>query len=96
MLLGAMLNAFLSVGAGLATWKVRQTWLRLLIVVGCAYGGAHVIFSGWLWLGPSDPQTSSWGPAFVNGWFLAGLLPGCIVVLIAATLRKRNVPPSNS
>ena len=96
MLLGAMLNAFLSLGIALATWKVRRTWLRLLIVVGCAYGGAHLIFSAWLWLEPSDPQTSSWAPAFINGWFLAGVLTGCIAILIAATLRKHNVPPSSS
>ena len=96
MLLGAMLNALLSLVIALATWKVRHTWLRLLIVVGCAYGSAHLIFSAWLWLGPSDPQTSSWSPAFINGWFLAGVLPGCIAVLIASTLKKHNVPPSSS
>jgi len=96
MLLGGVINALVLVAIALSTYKIKHILLRLLIVVVCAYGGAHLIFSSWLWLGPSDAQTSSWAPAFINAWFLSGVLPGCMTVLISASLRKHNVPPSSS
>lgn len=96
LLLGGILNAFVIIGIALATLKLHQLGLRIIVVVLSAYVSARLIFEAWLWWGPSDDQTSSWGFVFINGWFLAGALPGCAVLLIAASLRKRNVPKSGS
>ena len=94
LLLGGMLNVFVITGIALATLKFHKLWLCIAIIVMSAYASTHLIFEIWLWWGPSDDQTSSWGFVFVNGWFLAGAIPGCAVILIAASLSKHNVPKS--
>jgi len=96
LLLGGILNACVVIGIALATLKIHQPGLRLIVVVLSAYVGARLIFETWLWWGPSDDQTSSWDFVFVNGWFLAGVVPGCAVLLIAASLKKYNVPKSDN
>ena len=96
LLLGGVLNALIMIGIALVTLKLRQIALRVIIVVLSSYVGARIIFETWLWVGPSDDQTSSWGFVFVNAWFLAGVVPGIAVLLIAASLRNRNVPRSGS
>lgn len=90
LLLGGMLNALITIGVALVALKLKNIWLRFAVVVVSAYLSAHLLFEAWLWWGPADDQTSSWGFVFVNGWFLAGIVPGCAVVLIAASLSRRN------
>lgn len=96
MLLGGILNALIMIGIALATLELRQIALRVIIVVLSSYVGARIIFETWLWVGPPDDQTSSWSFVFVNTWFLAGVVSGIAVLLIAASLRNRNVPRSGS
>jgi len=84
---GAILMAVCSAAIVWLLYSVLPVALRPLWVVVVPFGLAYSLYRLPVWLGADASEYGAWEGICVGAWFLAGMAPSAVILLI---LRKRR------
>lgn len=84
---GAFLIAVLSVGVVWLLCSVLPVGLRWFWVVVVPFIFAYSLYWLPVWLGSDSSEPSTWAALCVGAWFLSGVIPCIVLVLV---LRRRR------